>query len=205
MEKDDREGLGALIDELTRRRDQLLLVQGLDHAAARVDPFAHAPHPMLGDEGRTAHRLEAERVGHLHAAEFEQVLEAPSHDEADGGAVALHDRVHRDGRAVHQRDALVGREAGGREPERETFEHALLRCMRDRGGLRDGDGTVLVEHRRVRKGAADIDADPERHAPTLPAGSKPARPVMNVREAVLRRDERSCAMLTDAARRPSTS
>ena len=91
-------------------------------------------------------------------AQVQQVLEAGGRDEGRPRALALEERVRRDGRAVREPlDRPRADRARGRE-------HRLLLPRRGRH-LRRPHPPVVDEH-GVREGAADVDAE-DRHTPTL--------------------------------------
>jgi hypothetical protein len=84
--------------------------------------------------------------------------------EADRGALALEQRVGRDGRSVHDRlgqgeqPVQVGAELGGQESE--PVDQTQRRVGRRRGALGDDERAELVDRDQVGEGAADVDADP---------------------------------------------
>jgi len=85
-------------------------------------------------------------------------------EEPDLRALALEQRIGRDGRAMNDRFGAreelgkVDAELIGQEPE--PVEEAFGRIGRRRGALGDGERALLVDGDEVGEGAADVDPDP---------------------------------------------
>ena len=120
-------------------------------------PLRRADAPVRGHERRRVRRAQPVEVGTRLAAELDDVLEAAGGDEHRARAVALEQRVGRDGGAVRERLDLPGVRAGLLQRRLDGGEHALRLVLRRRRRLRR-DQPAPGGDDGVREGAADVDA-----------------------------------------------
>ena len=138
-----------------------LVERGVD-GAVRAPALAHLGHPRARHQGQGTGAVQIERVRQAQALQLEHVAEALGDEEAEAGAGALDERVHRDGGAVHHRADLAGVDAVlvGQTPQPRA--HRLREVGRRRRHLEPEQlAGPRVEDGEVGEGATDIDAEPE--------------------------------------------
>jgi hypothetical protein len=181
VQQADRDRLDLLASQHGRRVAHRALVERRHDLAARTEPLDDADGAVARHERPRLLELRVVQAGADLAGDLEQVAEPLRRHEAAARDPALDDRVRRHRRRMHDEGdggdlrlpagerTLDGRhEARGRVRRRR-------RCLRDR----DPPG-LLVDQRRVRERAADVDGHAHAHRPVPAAGAlltpRPRRP-----------------------------
>ena len=150
------------------RRDdgcELRFHQRRDHLALRIDPFGDfEPVPPRHQHGGPV----LEQVIQIRPRgppQFQDIAKSPCGDEPGPSTLLFQQRVghHRGGmrqqRDIRRRDAIL------RQPGLDARDHRLPEIARRGQHLGDADpARRLIDQRHVGEGAADIDANPPRHA-----------------------------------------
>ena len=138
----------------------------------RVDPavgpeaLAHLGDSRPGHQRQRSSPVEIERVRQPQALQLEDVAEPFGDEQAQPGAGALDQRVHRDRRAVHDGADLAEVDAVLVGQTLKADPDGLGELVRGRGDLQADDLAGLrVEQGEVGERPADVDAEPvARHA-----------------------------------------
>ena len=153
-----------LADRLDQRR-QFILGQWRDNLALRIDPFGdlEPPAPRHQHRGRILQQIV--QIGARRPPQFQDIAHAARRDEAGARALVLQQRVG-DHRGGMRQQRYIGRiDAVGIQPLADAVDHRLAEILRRGRQFGDGDAAgVLLHQGDVGEGAADIDADPPRHA-----------------------------------------
>jgi len=179
VQQADCDRLDTLVAKHGQRLQHRFAVKRRDDLAPRVDPLDHAAAQPARHQGRRKRRPVVPHVRAQAAADLEAVAKAVGGDQADPGALALEQRVGRDGRAVDQ-PLAVAQQRGGVPAEctRRTgnrIEHPFGGIARCAGRLERQDATALVRHHQIGEGAADVHADAQGRDERLDHGSRSFR------------------------------
>ena len=176
VQQADGERLDAVRDELLYRTANGGFVDRRDDRAVGAGPLGH-----FANVARVGQRLglfvdhEAEqRSRRPGLGEMEDVPEPLGDDQADERAAALEDSIGRDGRAVEDGVEIAKADVRTCRCEADAFDHADGLVLGRARRLRQPDALprAVVQH-DIRKGPADVDAEPVRHpAPCVTAGSR---------------------------------
>ena len=153
-----------LADRLDQRR-QFVLGERRHHLALRIDPFGDLEPPAPRHQHRRRVLQQIVKIGARRTAQFQDVAHAARRDEAGARALVLQQRVG-DHRGGMRQQRHIGRiDAVGIQTLADAVDHRLAEILRRGRQLGDGDAAgVLLHQGDVGEGAADIDADPPRHA-----------------------------------------
>ena len=137
-----------------------IVERGVD-AAVGAEALTNLGDALSRNERHGPPSVHVERVRQSQALDLQHVAKAFGDEQAETGARALDQRVHRDGSAVHDDLDLAWIDA--------VLASQLLEAGLDRGGeirrrrrdLQAGDGpSGRVEEREIGERAADVDAEP---------------------------------------------
>ena len=163
VQQGHRDGLDVLRLEVRSDRVQTGEIERLDLRAGGVDAardrLAQVARHQHGSVGRPVVELVLPQA----AADLEGVPKALGGDQAHPGALALEERVRRDGRTVHEQGARCEEFPHGHakvpgEP-RERRDDPAARVRGDGRHLGDPGRAVCVRQHEIGEGAADVDAD----------------------------------------------
>ena len=170
---DQRDGQRVDPAQLRELRADVGVVELADHRAVAGD--------ALVDLDGVLQRGERLRLGpddpageparHVGAGDLQHLAEALGGDEPDRGALALQDRVGRDGGAVQHLRDVRQRDARRRAHPADAVEHADGLVGRGGGGLGPpGRAGRLLHEQHVGERPADVDAEPISHRSSPRAG-----------------------------------
>ena len=157
VQETDRDRLDPLGHEALGERGHARFVERRQHPALRVDALAHREAQPARHQGRRQVDVDVVLLEAVLVPDLDRVAKALGGDERGFGALALDQRVGRQGRAVDD-DREVGR------GQRRLAQHLVDR--RDDGALgrlrrrQDLGAPPPLAHfeRHIGKGAADVDA-----------------------------------------------
>jgi hypothetical protein len=138
-------------------------------ASAPQSPAASSAKAASAGTLRTNRPPAGQPAGHEGPGDLQHLPEALRGDQADGGALALEDRVGGHGRAVqHRRDVgQLDARLGARLAD--AGEHADRLVGRGGGGLGPpGAAAALLDQQDVGEGASDVDSEPVAHGVSSP-------------------------------------
>ena len=156
----DGDGLDpVLLDETPGRLHDTGLVQLVHHAAAVVEPALHPGNQVAANHRLGARVLEVVhvRVGHVGAADEEDVPEPLVGDDADPGAASFQHGVQSQGRAVGEQHGPLER---GPEPG-DGVEHTVRGLARRGRRLAEPERAGRrVQLDGIHECSADVDGKP---------------------------------------------
>ena len=166
-EQRNRHRLHVLALERPGRLDHGAVVERNQGVALVVDTLAHRQSQVTRDKvGRRSH-VQVVAFGLIAVAEIDDVAKPLGAEQRGLGAVALDDRVGRDGRAVDEEVDAAKKTAKlesfgiGQVPQ--TFANPLGRLLRSGGFLPQNRPSLVVDHGKIRERSPDVDSDDVTH------------------------------------------
>ncbi len=156
VEKQDRNRLDAELHELAAERGDLFILERVQGLAFRQHALVDLEAQRAFDQRHVLAEIEIVGVRPVDAADLVDVAEALRDDERGLGAGALQDGVDRDRRAMQEearrRVVAAGLGDAGVDPLDQALRRGQHLAEREPAGL-------VVEHRDVREGAADVGGE----------------------------------------------
>jgi hypothetical protein len=157
----DRDRVDPLGGKALADRTHRALVELAQNAPAAVEASGHREAQGARDEWERAFHVDVVLLEALLVSHFEDVAQALGGDECGPGALALDERVRRQGSSVDEDGNFRRRKAGSGEHAPNAFQHAHLRRRRRQHLDRVAARRALEDH--VGERAADVGRQPRAH------------------------------------------